>query len=124
MDTALWVSQGLLAILFTVTGLTKLTQPKEKLAEKMAWTQDYDEPQLKKMGAAELAGAIGVIAPMQLDLLPWLTPIAAAGLAAIMVMAIPVHKRLNEPGNIVINFAVMGLAFWVTVGRVMTLAMG
>jgi uncharacterized membrane protein YphA (DoxX/SURF4 family) len=124
MDTALWVSQGLLAALFTMTGLMKLTQPKEKLAEKMAWAQDYEPSQIKKMGIAELAGALGMILPMQLDLLPWLTPLAAAGLATIMMLAIPVHKRLNETTNIVINFAIMGLAFWVLVGRVMTFVVG
>ena len=121
MDTALWVVQGLLAVVFTLTALLKLSQPKEKLAEKMAWAQEYEPAQIKGIGAAELAGAVGLILPMKLDILPWLTPVAAAGLATVMMLAVPVHQRLQETSNIVGNFVLMGLAFFVCVGRVFSM---
>ena len=35
MNIALWVVQALLALAFGMTGLMKLTQPREKLAEQM-----------------------------------------------------------------------------------------
>ena len=41
MDTALWVVQGLLAVVFLAAGLTKLTQPRAKMAAgPMPWAAD------------------------------------------------------------------------------------
>ena len=42
-------------------------------------------------GAAEILGALGVILPRLTGILPVLTPLAAAGLALIMVVAISLH---------------------------------
>ena len=41
MNIALWIVQGLLAVAFLMAGGMKLMQPKEKLAEKMAWVEDF-----------------------------------------------------------------------------------
>jgi DoxX-like family len=41
MNVLLWIVAGLLAAAFLVAGLTKLTQPKEKLAARMGWVEDF-----------------------------------------------------------------------------------
>jgi len=41
----------------------------------------------------EVLGAIGVILPRLTNILPVLTPLSAAGLAAIMVIAMDLHAK-------------------------------
>lgn len=43
MNVALWILQGLLALLFLAAGVAKLAQLKEKLAGKMAWVEDFSD---------------------------------------------------------------------------------
>ncbi|WP_433790970.1 DoxX family protein [Actinoplanes sp. CA-252034] len=97
MNIVLWVIAGLLAAAFLGAGVMKLSQSKEKLAASgMAWTEDFSAGAVKAIGAAELLGAIGLILPAVLDVLPVLVPLAATGLALTMIGAIVVHVRRNE----------------------------
>ena len=58
MDTAVWIVAALLAALFLVTGLTKLTQPRLKMAEgPMEWAADVTDGQFRTVGVLELLGA-------------------------------------------------------------------
>jgi hypothetical protein len=41
MNIALWIVQALLAIVFGMVGAMKLTQPKEKLAMRMPYVEDF-----------------------------------------------------------------------------------
>jgi DoxX-like family len=52
MNTGLWVSQGLLAFAFLASGIVKLVLPREKLAAKAAWVNDFSAAQLKLIGLA------------------------------------------------------------------------
>ena len=71
MDTALWILQGLLAALFLATGLTKLTQPRTKLAAgPMRWAADVSDTQFRTIGLLEIAGAVGIILPAALGIAP------------------------------------------------------
>ena len=54
MNIALWVIAGLLAAVFLLAGITKLTQPKEKLATMMTWTKDHSEGRVKTLGTLEV----------------------------------------------------------------------
>src|SRR6188472_1234881 len=97
MHTTLWIVQVLLAVIFTVTGLTKLTQPRAKLAAgPMRWAADVSDAQFRLIGAVEVLGAIGLVLPAALHVAPILTPLAAAGLGLTMVGAILTHVRLDE----------------------------
>ncbi|UOZ02759.1 DoxX family protein [Amycolatopsis sp. WQ 127309] len=97
MNVALWIIAGLLALAFLAAGAMKLLQPKEKLAAAgMAWTEDYSGGSVKGIGAIEIVGAIGLILPALLVIVPILTPIAATGLAITMLAAIVVHVRRKE----------------------------
>jgi hypothetical protein len=81
----LWAVQGLLALLFLFTGGMKLALPMEALAQSMPLP--LPEAFVRFLGLAELAGAIGLVLPGLLHIRPGLTPLAAAGLAIIMIGA-------------------------------------
>jgi len=117
MNIALWIVQGLLAVIFLMAGGMKLMQPKEKLAEKMAWANDFSPGVIKLIGALEVLGAIGLILPQMTGILPWLTPLAALGLALTMVGAMVVHLRRNEAKEVVINVVLLVLTLFVAYGR-------
>lgn len=119
MQTALWIIQGVLAGIFVVTGLTKLTQPREKMAAgPMSWAADVSDSQFRGIGVLELLGAAGLILPGAAGLiLPGvlgiagiLTPLAAAGLALTMVGAILTHARLGETGRLAAPVLLLALA--------------
>ena len=96
-NTALWIVQGLLAAIFLATGLTKLTQPRAKMAAgPMRWAADVTDAQFRAIGALEVLGAIGLIVPAALGVAPILTAFAAVGLVLTMVAAIAIHRRLGE----------------------------
>ena len=64
-----------------------------------------------------MLGAIGVVLPWALDIAPVLTPIAAAGLAVVMVGAALTHLRRGERQPIVANLILLALALTVAIGR-------
>jgi len=121
MTIAYWIVAGLAALAFLAAGFFKLTQSKEALKSKgMAWTDDYSANAVKGIGAAELLGAIGLIAPPLTGIAPVLAPIAAIGLTIIMVLAARTHRRRSEPiipnvvlGLLTLAAAVLGYIVWV-----------
>ena len=116
MDTAVWIVAALLAALFLVTGLTKLTQPRLKMAEgPMEWAADVTDGQFRTVGVLELLGAAGLILPAVLGIAPSLAPLAAVGLALTMVGAIVAHLRLGEIDRLAVPIVVLALALFVAV---------
>lgn len=106
MNTLLWTTQILLALLFAAAGLLKLTQPLEVLNAKVGgWVHDVPLVLIRTVGALEIAGAVGLILPAALHVLPMLTGLAAAGLAATMAGAIVVHGRRGEHREAAVNVA-------------------
>ena len=117
MNVALWSIAGFLAVVFSVAGLLKLTQPKAKLASALAWTEDYTAGQVKTIGALELLGAVGLLVPAVIGGATVLTPLAAAGLALTMLGAAVVHARRSEWSFLPLNVALGGLAVFLAVMR-------
>jgi uncharacterized membrane protein YphA (DoxX/SURF4 family) len=116
VDTVLWIAQVLLAAIFLVTGMTKLTQPRLKMAAgPMRWAADVTDAQFRAIGLVELLGAIGLIVPATLGIVPVLTPLAAVGLVLTMVAAIRTHVRYAESGRLAVPIVVLGLALFVAV---------
>ncbi|MFQ5342775.1 MAG: DoxX family protein [Anaerolineae bacterium] len=121
MNIALWVVQGLLAIAFLMAGGMKATRPKEKLAENMAWVNDFSAGTIRLIGILEVLGAIGVVLPKLTGILPWLTPTAAVGLVLTMIGAALTHLRRGENSNIVMNAVLLVMAAFVAYGRFVVL---
>jgi uncharacterized membrane protein YphA (DoxX/SURF4 family) len=118
VETALWIIQGVLAGIFVLTGLTKVTQPREKMAAgPMSWAADVSDTQFRGIGALELLGAAGLIVPGVLGIAGVLTPLAAAGLALTMVGATVTHARLGETGRLVAPAVLLALALLIALER-------
>jgi uncharacterized membrane protein YphA (DoxX/SURF4 family) len=110
MLIALWIVNALLAFAFLGAGLMKLARPKPALAASgMAWTEDFGSPSVKLIGALEVIGAVGLIVPLLTGSAPILTPIAAVGLAVVMIAAAVVHVRRKEAATPAVVLAVVAV---------------
>ena len=121
MNIALWIVQGVLALIFLMAGGMKYMQPKEKLAGQMAWVEDFSQGQIRAIGILEVLGAIGLVAPPLAGILPILSPLAALGLMLTMVGAMITHLRRGETQMIAINVVLLVLALFVAYGRFVAL---
>jgi len=118
MNTLLWGSQLLLASVFLMTGSMKLFFSRKQLIERMGdWPEAFSAGFLKFIGGAEVLGAIGVVVPWLTKIAPVLSPLAAAGLAIIMVGATWTHVKRGEIPNVMMGVAIFALAVFVSWGR-------
>jgi uncharacterized membrane protein YphA (DoxX/SURF4 family) len=117
MNIALWIVQGLLAAAFGMAGIMKSTQPIEKLSAKMPWVSRYPAWVVRLVGISEFLGAVGLVVPWLTGIAPVLTPLAAAGLAVIMVLAAIHHLQHAEAKSVPFNLAFLLLAAFVAYGR-------
>jgi uncharacterized membrane protein YphA (DoxX/SURF4 family) len=117
MNVFLWILQGLLAAAFLLAGTMKATQPKEQLAPKMGWVNDFSTGTVKLVGIAQLAAALGLVLPALTGIAVILTPLAAVGLGLIMILAAVYHLRKGEYSSIPVNVVILVLAGIVAWGR-------
>ena len=117
MNTALWIAQIVFGAMFTLAGIMKSTQAKEKLAKNMPWVNDYSAAQVKLIGVSELLGGIGLLLPWYLGIAPILTPIAAVALALVMVLAAIYHFNHKEYPGIGVNFFLFAGVLFIAYGR-------
>lgn len=117
MNVFLWVLQGVLAAVFAASGVLKTTKSREQLIPKLPWVSDVSTPVLRLIGTTESAGALGLILPGALNLATVLTPLAATGLAAVMIGAMGLHARRREPPAIAFNAVLLAAAAIVMWGR-------
>jgi len=110
---ALWVVQGLLACLFLFAGGTKLVMPIEELTKQMPLPGLF----VRFISGAEVLGAIGLILPGLLRVRPGLTPLAAAGLAIIMIGATVFTLASGDVAMALVPLVVGLLAAFVAYGR-------
>ena len=117
MNVALWIVQVIVGLMFLMAGGTKVMQPKAKLTANMGWVEDFSQPTVRVIGVLEILGAIGLILPAVTGILPWLTPLAAAGLAMTMIGAALTHARRGEYPMIGVNLVLLALTLFVAYGR-------
>ena len=120
MNLTLWIVASLLAAVFLLAGGTKLLIPREKLAQAPGggWVNDFSAGFVKTLGAVELLGAVGLVLPAALDVAPVLVPLAAVGLAAIMVGAATVELRRQDSKHVLVNLTYLALIAFVAIGRI------
>ncbi len=88
---SIWIAQVILAALFLLHGLILLALP-TPMRRQMA-SLPGGPPFFRFIGLAELLAAAGLTLPTWTGILPWLTPLAAAGLLLIMIGAAILHMR-------------------------------
>ena len=119
MNLALWITAGLLAAVFLLAGSTKLFVPRERLVQAPGggWVLDFSAGFVKALGAVEILGAVGLILPALLGIAPVLVPLAAVGLATIMVGAVIVTYRRRESAHVLVDLTYLAMAVFVAFGR-------
>jgi uncharacterized membrane protein YphA (DoxX/SURF4 family) len=117
MNVAIWVLQILLALAFLAAGITKISQPRQKLATNMGWVEDFSDPAVRSIGTLEILGALGLLVPALTGVATVLVPIAAVGLALLMIGAAATHRRRGELPMIGINTVLLLLAVVVAWAR-------
>lgn len=118
MNTTLWVTQTMLAVLFLGSAFAKGTWTYDRLLTSgQTGVRGLPMPFIRFIAFSELLGALGLILPGLTGYAVWLTPLAAAGLALIMVGAAIAHARLHEPKNVLVNVLVFLTCAFVIVGR-------
>jgi uncharacterized membrane protein YphA (DoxX/SURF4 family) len=110
------VLQILTAVAFGGHGLLMLFGL-QRMAQRVPWVRGLPAPVVRLLGLLEILGAIGVVLPAATGVLPSLTVAAAAGLVAMMLLAMLFHVTRREWPNIGPNFILGVLAFAVAYGR-------
>ncbi len=114
LNIALWSVQGLLALLFLFAGIPKLLG---RGLEQWTGFAELPRAEVVFIGLTEVIGAAALVLPMAIGILPWLTPLAALGLAIIVLMATGFHLRGNEYINAIETALWAGISVVVAVGR-------
>ena len=102
-DVALWLAQVCVAATMLWFGIPKLGGSSSRA--------------LKLVGAVEVLGAIGVTVPWATRILPWLTPLAAAGLAALMLGAAVDNIRKRSMRLLAVTATMLALTLAIAIGR-------
>src|SRR5207237_4891019 len=115
LRVALWIVQGLLALLFLLAGGIKLAMPLDELMAQMplplpGWFLQF-------VGVAEVLGALGLLLPGLVRIRPELTPLAAAGLVIIMIGATGYPLAAGQGALALFPFVVALLGAFVAYGR-------
>jgi uncharacterized membrane protein YphA (DoxX/SURF4 family) len=110
---ALWTVQGLLAALFLFAGGMKLVMPVEEMTRQIGFPGWF----IRFIGVCEVLGALGLVLPTALRILPILTPVAAAGLVIIMAGATTITIAGPAAAQAVVPMVVGSLCAAVLYGR-------
>lgn len=116
MKRALWIAQYVAGIFFIYMGIMHFVVP-EGLPETFAWMYDLSDPLHLITGTLELLGGIGLILPAVTRIQPRLVPMAAAGLALVMVGAVVYHLTRGEAVNVVSNLFWIAITGFIAYGR-------
>lgn len=113
--TVFWIAVGLLSVAMLAAGVVKLLKPRDELETMgMLWVADYTDQQVRLIGAAETAGAIGLVVPAATGIAAVLSPIAAVCLGVLMAGAFGVHVRRKDPlPSLIITASLVGLAGYI-----------
>ena len=118
MNLALWTVQVLLALVFLGSGAAKISMGRDRLiATGQTGIAVYPMPVVRFTAACELLAAVGLVLPWATGVAPVLTPLAAAGLLAVMIGAARAHLILKEPRSVAVNAVLFAGALAVAVGR-------
>jgi hypothetical protein len=117
-NLALWTLQGWIAMFFIAAGYAKITEPMDNLIALMNWPALVSESFVRGLGIAEVALALGVLAP----LVSWkigrpILMVAAAGLAVLETVMLGVHAIGADIGLALVNVFLLAITVPVLLGR-------
>jgi uncharacterized membrane protein YphA (DoxX/SURF4 family) len=124
MNIALWIIQVLLAAAFVLAGGSKTFRPIDSLAPRMGWVSVVPPWMVRFIGVAELLGGVGLLVPALTGIDPWLTPLAAAALALVMLFALIFHVARGEMNRLASSVILGILAVFAAYGRFVLVPFG
>lgn len=116
MNILLWVLQIILGLYFAAIGVMHFVVP-PNLPPPMHWMYELPTWLHYVSGTAEILGGLGLILPAVTRIQTRLVPLAATGLALVMVGAMGYHILRGEVSNIVMNLFLAILLAFVAYGR-------
>ena len=118
LQAGLWIAQVLVAAMFLMGAVMKLTMPIDKLSQMMPWTGQVDPMLVYATGVFDGLGGIGILLPALTRIMPRLTVYAAMGCFALQVCALVFHISRGEGATVgPINVLLGALAAFVVWGR-------
>ncbi|MFD5206566.1 DoxX family protein [Streptomyces anulatus] len=118
MNVLLWIVAGVLAAVFLLAGVMKVSRSQQQLAASgLGWAEDFGAGPVTLIGAVEVLAAVGLILPPLVGVAQILTPLAATGLSVLMIGAAITHGRRKEFQMIAINVVLLAAAAMVAWGR-------
>lgn len=122
LNALLWATQVLWGVFFSFTGFGKVLayDPAvwHRMVHQVAWFSAVPQSLFVFIGVCEGLGGVALIVPAMTRIAPKLTPIAAAGLALIMVLAAGFHIARGEVSFFVpLNLVLGGVAAFIGFGR-------
>jgi DoxX-like protein len=114
VNLTLWIVQGFLALFFLGAAIPKITG---RGLQQWIGFSALPHSLVISIGIAEVLGAAGLVLPMATGILPWLTPLAAIGLAINVLMASGFHIRGGERLNAIETTLWASIAAIIAIGR-------
>ena len=116
MSLVLWIAQTVLAVGMLGPGFVHAFRY-DRAVERLPWLAAVGRHGMAIIGILEILGGIGLIVPAVTGILVWLTPLAAAMIALLMLFAIGFHLRRGELRSIRINVLLLVIAAFIAYGR-------
>jgi len=117
LNIGLWIVQVSLLVIYGSYGVYK-TFFMEKAKEKMPWTNGRSNNFIRFIGIVELLGAVGIVLPMVLNIMPGITAIAAIGLTLLQGFAVfTEHLPKKEYKFLPLNIYFAAMSIFVVIGR-------
>jgi hypothetical protein len=92
-DIVVWIAEGFLALFFLAAGLPKIIG---RGIERWIGFDQVPRGLTILIGFSEVGAATALVVPLLIDELRWTTPLAAAGIGVISLMASGFHLRNRE----------------------------
>ncbi|MGV0810770.1 DoxX family protein [Mycolicibacterium boenickei] len=99
MNNALWIITIVAAAAYAAGGTSLLVLSRQRyrsIGATQHWVDDFGDGHLKVIATIKLVGAVGLVLPAAVGIVPVLTPLAACGLALFMAGAATTRFRRNE----------------------------
>ena len=116
MHKTVWVLQIAFGVYFIGVGMIHFILP-DNLPTPMEWMYELSTGLHYVSGTLEILGGLGLILPGLVKVQTRLTPLAAAGLALVMVSAAIWHAQQSQWGNIPQNIVIAGIVGFIAYAR-------
>lgn len=113
MNTALWIIQILLILLFMLAGFFKLIQTREKiLASGATWAEHFSTTHIKVIGLLECLLSVFMLINLIFSVSSIITLICSIGMGVTMLVAAGVHVKRKEYGFLALTVVTGAMAFF------------